>query len=116
MRLSKRLLLAGAVTAVMLMLAGCPQHVTVAQLDSNPNKYYNKEVFITGTVTEGFGLLGQGAFQIDDGTGKVWVLSNGFGVPGKGARVGIQGRMQSGIQLGGRSFATAISQTHSPHY
>ena len=116
MRLSKRLLLAGAVSVMMLMLAGCPPHVTVAQLNSNPAKYYNKEVVVTGTVTEGFGLLGEGAFQLDDGTGKVWVLSNGFGVPGKGARVGIQGRMQSGLQVGGRSFATAISQTHSPHY
>ena len=116
MRLNKRLLLAAAVSVVMLVLVGCPPHVTVANLQSRPDKYYNKEVTVTGTVTEGFGLLGQGAFQIDDGTGKIWVLANGFGVPNKGARVGVQGRFASGVELAGRSFANAISQTHSPHY
>src|SRR2546426_5107532 len=25
----------------------------------------------------------EGAFEVDDGTGRIWVLSEGFGVPGK---------------------------------
>jgi hypothetical protein len=116
MRLSKRLLLAVGVSVVMLMLAGCPSQVTVAELQSRPDRYTNKEVVVTGTVTEGFGLLGQGAYQVDDGTGKIWVLANGFGVPTKGARVGVQGRFVNGVELGGRSFANALSQTHTPHY
>jgi len=114
--LSKKVFLVAAVTAVMVMLAGCPKEVTIAQLNSESGRYYNKEVTVTGTVTEGFGFLNEGAFQVDDGTGKLWVVAGGYGVPGKGTRVGIQGRLVSGIQLGGRSFATALQQTHRPHY
>lgn len=99
-----------------VVLVGCPQHVKIGDLTSNAGRYANKEVTITGTVVSSFGLLGQGAFEVDDGSGKIWVLSENFGVPSKGARVGITGRVTEGVSLGGRSFAVALRQTQKPHY
>jgi len=105
-----------ALLGLLLFLVGCPQRVRVADINANPGRYSNKEIALTGTVTEGFGFMGQGAFQIDDGTGKIWVLSQNFGVPGKGQRVGITGNVVGGVSLGTRSFGTAIRLTHHPRF
>ena len=105
-----------ALLGLLVFLIGCPQHVKVSDLERNPGRYANKEVALTGTVTEGFGFMGEGAFQLDDGTGRIWVLSSNYGVPGKGQRVGIVGNPVGGVSLGTRSFASAIRLTHHPHY
>lgn len=99
-----------------MVLLGCPQQVRIGDLTSNAARYVDKEVTITGTVASSFGLLGPGAFEVDDGSGKIWVLSEKFGVPSKGARVGITGRVIQGVNVGGRSFAVALRQTQKPHY
>ena len=114
-RILKLWLCVGTV-AGMLLLAGCPQGVRIGDINSNPGRYQNKEVGVSGTVVSSFGLLGQGAFEIDDGTGRIWVLSEGYGLPGKGSRIGVAGRMVGGVSVGTRSFATAIRQTRRPHY
>ena len=105
-----------ALAAISVVLLGCPQQVKIGDLTSNPSRYANKEVTITGTVASSFGLLGTGGFELDDGTGKIWVLSENYGVPSKGARVGISGRVVEGVNVGGRSFAVAVRQTQKPHY
>ena len=105
-----------ALLGLLVFLMGCPQRVRIADINNNPGRYANKEIALTGTVTEGFGLMGQGAFQIDDGTGKIWVLSQNFGVPGKGQRVGITGNVVGGASLGTRSFGSAIRLTHHPRF
>lgn len=105
-----------ALLGLLVFLIGCPQQTKIADLNNNPGRYQNKEVGVKGTVTEGFGFMGQGAFQIDDGTGKIWVLSQNFGVPGKGQRVGVVGNLVGGVSLGTRSFGTAIRLTHHPKY
>ena len=99
-----------------IVLVGCPQHVRIGDLTSNAGRYVDKEVTIAGTVSSSFGFLGPGAFEVDDGTGKIWVLSEAFGAPSKGARVGITGRVTQGLNVGGRSFAVVLRQTQKPHY
>lgn len=104
--------LALLIGAVLLLATGCPQGTTVARIQQDPGRYYNKEVGIKGTVTESFGALGTGVYQVDDGTGKIWVLSESYGVPSKGARVGVAGTVVDTVSFAGRSYATAIRQTH----
>src|SRR6266571_2589048 len=104
------------VFALAALLTACPQHTKIGNITTNPGRYANKEVAISGTVSSSVGLLGTGAFEIDDGSGKIWVLSENYGVPSKGAKVGITGRVEEGVNLGGRSFALALRQTRRPHY
>ncbi len=103
-------------TAALLLLAGCPTGTSIANLQRNPGRYQNKEVAVHGTVTQSFGLLGMGAYEINDGTGTIWVLSNNLGMANKGAKVTAIGNFVSGVSLGTRSFALAIRQTHRPHF
>jgi hypothetical protein len=104
------------VCALSVVLTACPQHPSIGELTSNPARYAGKEVAVAGTVVSSFGLLGSGAFELDDGTGRIWVLSQSYGVPGKGAKVGVTGNVTEGVTVAGRSFAVALRQTRKPHY
>ena len=111
MKVSKKLFVVAAITLVMVMLAGCPTQTTVSKIQQDPGRFYNKEVALSGTVTESYGALGTGVYQLDDGTGKIWILSENYGVPGKGAHVGVTGTVVDTISFAGKSFATALRQT-----
>src|SRR5579864_7029880 len=103
------LLLTGS---VVLVLAGCPQRTTVAKINGDPGAYFNKEVALVGTVSRSYGLLGNGVYQLNDGTGSIWVLAEGYGVPGNGERVGVAGTVIPTLSFAGKSYATGIRETH----
>ena len=111
-----RYLIAAVLVVGMLFLVGCPPHVTIADINRDPGRYAGKEVTITGRSAESFGALGQGVFQIDDGTGKLWVYSGNYGVPGNQTRVAVTGRVEQGFSFGGRSFGTILRESQRRHY
>jgi hypothetical protein len=98
--------------SVILMLAGCPQRTTVAKINGDPGAYFNKEVALVGTVSHSYGFLGNGVYQLNDGTGSIWVLAEGYGVPGDGERVGVAGTVIPTLTFAGKSYATGIRETH----
>jgi hypothetical protein len=79
----------------------------INRLLAEPLRYQNRDVNVEGTVTNSFGALVAGVYQVDDGTGKIFVISNGP-VPTKGARVKVEGTLNNGVTLGGRSYGTAL--------
>lgn len=93
--------------AAGLFLTACGS-MRIAQINSDPTRYRNRNVRVEGTVTNSFGALGTGGYQVDDGTGKLYVISAGRGVPSKGSRVSVSGRVQSGVTIMGKSFGTAL--------
>ena len=46
-----------------------PARQTSAKINADPDRYRGKEVGIAGRVTDSYGALGVGAYEIDDGTG-----------------------------------------------
>ena len=96
--------------ALTAALAGC-ERTKISDINQDPARYANQEVTIAGEVTSAFGALNQGAFEVNDGSGRLWVVSSGFGVPSQGARVAVTGRVQSGVTVGGRSFANVLRET-----
>ncbi|HEX4606543.1 MAG TPA: hypothetical protein VH724_21265, partial [Candidatus Angelobacter sp.] len=101
---SAKSVLAIAVITATLMMVGCPTHANIADITKDPGRYAGKDVSIHGSVSESFGALGNGVFQIDDGTGRMWVYSQNFGIPGNGNNVKVVGRVEQGFALAGRSF------------
>ncbi len=97
------LLLAG------LVLAAC-ERTKISDITADPGRYLNKEVRVAGEVTQSMGVLGRGVYQIDDGTGRLWVVSNGRGVPSKGARVGVKGFIKQGVTFMGTNYATILEE------
>ncbi len=96
--------------ACVVFLTACPQRTTINQVNGDPARYRGKEILIVGAVTNSFGALGQGAYELSDETGKIWVLTR-RGAPTRGARVGAVGKYINGIVWGGRNFGSAIVET-----
>jgi len=91
--------LVAVVVVFALISAGCEQK-SINEIRANPSKYADKEVSVVGNVGRSFSLLGRGAYEIDDGTGKLWIISD-KGVPREGARVLVKGTIRDGYSLGG---------------
>jgi len=96
-----RTMRAGAVVLAAglgLLGVGCT-HMTVNRLLAEPNRYSNRDVTLNGDVVKSASVLGHGAYQLDDGTGRIWIVSN-RGVPRQGARVKVTGRVRDVVDLG----------------
>ncbi|MDT4969670.1 MAG: hypothetical protein QOJ64_4407 [Acidobacteriota bacterium] len=93
-----------------ILLTGCPQRESISKIMADPGRYRNKEVGVTGTVTDSYGILGQGTYELDDGTGRIWVATR-RGVPSRGSHVGAKGRIISGGSYGGRNYGTVLEET-----
>jgi membrane protein implicated in regulation of membrane protease activity len=81
-----------------ISMVACEQK-TINQIMAEPDRYANKEVGISGTVARSYSVLGKGAYEVDDGTGKLWVVSD-QGVPRTGSRVAVKGKIRDGFDLG----------------
>ncbi len=110
MRIRRRFALFSLILAGTLLLTACPQHETISRINADPGRYRNKEVGIAGSVTDSYGLAGRGAYEIDDGTGRIWVATV-RGVPSRGSKVGVKGHVINGININGRGFATVLEET-----
>ena len=101
--------------AATLLLAGCGT-TKIGRILDEPNHVRNRTGRVDGTVDRSFGALVTGVYQVQDNTGKIYVLSNS-GVPRAGARVSVKGKVMEGITVGTRSFGTAIrEENHHVHY
>lgn len=103
---------------VLALLTGifataCPQRKSIGEIEANPGKYVNKEVVVAGTVRDSYGVnipltnVRGGVYKIDDGTGSVWVFTE-KSVPSKGARVGVKGKLQNGLNWKGKNYGLGI--------
>ena len=79
----------GALLCGVLILSGC-ERKTIQEIRAEPFLYANREVAIAGNVIRSFSMLGRGAYEIEDGTGRLWVLSE-TGVPREGSRILVRG-------------------------
>lgn len=107
---AKRIFHFTAILIVAFLLAAC-ERTKISQINTDPGRYMNKEVAVAGHVTQSIGALGKGIYQIDDGTGKLWVVSNVRGVPSRGARVGVKGRVKPSVTVLGINYLTVMEET-----
>ncbi len=103
----------GAVISIAIIATGCPERTSIADIEANPSKYQDKEVVIAGTVRDSYGVnipgtqVRGGIYKIDDGTGSFWVVSRDI-VPTKGTKIGVKGRIGSGINWNGRNYGLGM--------
>jgi len=81
-----------------LIAAGCAGK-TINDILADPQRYANHDIEIVGNVVESFSVVGKGFYRVQDGTGKLWVYSS-KGVPRKGARVRVKGKIRDGFDFG----------------
>ena len=104
----KKLYLAFPLIAALILTA-C-ESVKIADIKADPSQFRNKPVQVDGTVTTSFGALSVGAYEIEDTTGKIFVITS-QGVPSQGARVRVQGTVFSGAMVAGQAVSVAIRES-----
>lgn len=113
MKKETKAILVCLVLMIGLLVAACPKRTSIADIEANPSRFYDKNVAVAGTVQNSFGgsipLLNQsgGIYKVDDGTGAIWVLTK-KSVPSKGAQLGVKGKIQNGITYKGRNYGLVM--------
>ena len=109
MHLLQKAIFFSVIVAGPLALMACPSKTTIAKINQNPSRYQNQQVGLIGTVTDSYGMLGNGIYELDDGTGRIWVMTT-RGVPTKGTRVGASGHVHTGASFGGRTYGLVLQE------
>jgi hypothetical protein len=107
-----RFALALALVATSSACALSLRNPNISELQRNPGRYQNHSVSIDGVVTSSWGvpLLPYKMYKVDDGTGEVTVLSQGFRTPTRGSRVRVKGRVNDMLTLGGRAVGLHLTE------
>lgn len=102
------------VLAIGLFAAGMAKRISIGEIEANSSKYVGKKVSVTGTVETSYGISipliekgSGGIYKIDDGTGEIWVITQ-RGIPQKGARLGIKGKVQNGVTYNGTNYGLVL--------
>ncbi len=111
----QRVIWIAMVAAAAVVLAACPPHESIARINHDPGRFAGREITLAGRVTNSFGAMGNGVFEIEDGTGKIWVFTDRFGIPGRDARVAVTGRIEQGFSFHGHNYAMVLRETHRRH-
>jgi hypothetical protein len=109
MYLLRKTFFLSAILSVLLTLTACPSKTTISKINQDPGRYRDKQVGLIGTVTNSYGFMDKGVYEMDDGTGRIWVATT-RGVPSRGSRVGVSGRVYTGIQFDGRNYGLGLKE------
>ena len=101
--------------AALLLLAGCASVTPIGELLDNSSRYNGKTVRIEGEVKGGGGGLGVGAYQVQDKTGTLTVVSDKGNAPRQGAKIGVKGKFESLVSFGSRALAVLREESRSWH-
>lgn len=94
-----------------LFFASCKGTTTpIKTLLDDPARFDGTTVRIAGEVQGSVGVLGLGAYQVNDGTGTLTIVTEGGGAPRQGAKVGVEGTFRSAYTVGNQSVAVLVEQ------
>src|SRR5690606_344115 len=99
------------VLALMLTAGACASTVRISDLLAEPQRYRGQTVRIEGLVVRAVGLFGTGGYEVDDGTGQIFVVTQGSGIPTQGVRTKAKGRFEPIFSFGGRSIAAIVQDS-----
>jgi hypothetical protein len=83
----------------------------IGRINADPSRYANQMVTVSGRVTNSVGILGTGGYQLEDETGRIYVISRS-GVPSRGSTVKVTGTVTPGVTVLGQPVGVAIREDH----
>ena len=107
----KRVGLITVICILGLLMVACETQ-KISDILADPGRFNGKEITVAGKVTSlSVGALAMGLYQIDDGTGKLVVISETRGAPAQGATVGVKGRIIPTFTFLGKSYVTVLRES-----
>jgi hypothetical protein len=98
-----------SILAVAAILCGCKQ-ATISDILKNPVSYEGNPVTIAGKVAESAPPSMPSAYEVDDGTGQIWVRTEKITLPPKGAQVAVSGLVISNSSQGPFNFPIVLQE------
>lgn len=85
---------------------------SIEQVQSNPGRYTDRTVTVTGTVTSAWAIpmVPYRMYRVSDGTAEILVVSDGNRTPTRGARVRVRGEVEDVAVLGGKSVGLHLRE------
>lgn len=100
--------------ATLLVISGCKGTTPIKILVDDPGLSNGKQVQVAGVVTKSPAIPGPDAYEIDDGTGKVFVLSKEHGTPPVGTKVVVKGVFYAALSSKTQTFAAVVEGMELP--
>jgi len=97
--------------SLIVFLSSCSDQVSIESINHDPGRFHEKEITIRGRVVNSFAVVDAGAFELDDGTGRLWVFRNKNDMPSHNSSVSVTGRIEPGFSFGGRNFVIILRET-----
>ncbi len=98
------------IAGLAIFAAGCGG-VKISEILENPGDYATKEVSVSGTIVDRYWIdfLGvkAGAYQIDDGTGTIWVVTD-VEPAEEGKKASAKGTVSTAGKVGDINLGTVI--------
>jgi hypothetical protein len=89
------------VTLLMVVLAagavGCATRIQ--RVLDDPSRYRDWEVTVSGIVVDSYSVVGRGAYQLEDRSGRLWVITD-RGAPRRGAEIKATGTVRDIFNVG----------------
>lgn len=106
-----------AIVFLALVIFACAASTRISDIRQQSRRYHNQIVTVSGVVknTVTMPILGIGIYQIDDGTGTLWVKPKGT-IPFKGDRVSVTGKLKVGLTISGKSFGLVLIESKDDPY
>jgi hypothetical protein len=119
MRYRSRICALVLMTAALLLpgalVGGCRgQKVDkISRVLALPEEFEDRDATVAGRVVRVFdptqGLLDLAAYQVEDDSGKIWVISRN-GAPSVGREVGLKGRVRKDFRLGSELLGSVLTE------
>lgn len=96
----------GFLVGVLVGLTGCSGLTTIEKVQQRPHRqWFNNQVQLRGKVVDRVPLIQAGVYQLEDPTGKIWILTTDAS-PQPGEQLQVKGRVRfesipiEGMELG----------------
>ena len=102
---------------LLLYLVACAASTRISDIRRDSRRYHDRIVTVSGTVKNVITMpvLGIGIYQIDDGTGTLWVKP-ARKTPFKGERVTATGKIKVGLTISGKTFGIVLIESKNDAY
>lgn len=95
---------------IAALSCGC-EKTNISDILKNPVPYEGNPVTIAGKVAESAPESMPSAYEVDDGTGQIWVVTEKIVLPPKGSQVVVSGLVISGSSQGPFNLPTVFHET-----
>jgi hypothetical protein len=108
--MTKRNLLVICAVLIGILTAGCGTK-PISEILAHPEHFRDNDVAIQGMIVSSFNISGIGsAYQVDDGTGRLWVFTRNRPAPPEHVHIYVGGRIETAITLGQRTLGIAMHE------